>query len=127
MSAQANHDLHSFHIGQLPSVRAAMSDDRTAITAIPRVLERHPDCGVAERRLPESPAYDPPVKPSMSGPIARSSVPTLGFFSLVCLIIANMIGAVSSRRPALRSATWDLPTASWRPGSLAVSSRYAVP
>jgi amino acid transporter len=29
----------------------------------------------------------------MSRPIAPSSVPTLGFFSLVCLIIANMIGA----------------------------------
>ena len=41
MSAQANHD-HSVHVRQLPPVRAPMSDDTTAITAIPRALESYP-------------------------------------------------------------------------------------
>ena len=34
MSAQANHD-HSVQLRQRPQVRAQMSDDTTAITAIP--------------------------------------------------------------------------------------------
>src|SRR5215204_3739452 len=41
MSAPANHD-HSIHVRQRPKVRAPMSDDTTAITAIPRALESYP-------------------------------------------------------------------------------------
>ena len=41
MSAQANHD-HSVDVRQLSRVRAPMSDDTTAITAIPRALESYP-------------------------------------------------------------------------------------
>jgi len=41
MSAQANHD-HSVHVRELPQLCSPMSDDTTAITAIPRALESYP-------------------------------------------------------------------------------------
>src|SRR5215208_4080296 len=41
MSAQANHD-HSIPVRQRPPVCAPMSDDTTAIPAIPRALESYP-------------------------------------------------------------------------------------
>jgi hypothetical protein len=42
MSPETNHDPHLLQVGQLPQVRSPMSDDTTAVTAIPRALESYP-------------------------------------------------------------------------------------